>query len=85
MSEVQWTAMQSSQALNGINVKATKGPDGRFIVVMDRTQWQQMQINMTMVYTQTIMQQINVQAQPGTFFKRPFSVFGSVPSGFGIV
>merc|ERR1712070_549858 len=32
---------------------------------MDSTQWLQMQINVKMIYTQTMMQQIVVQAQPG--------------------
>ena len=69
LSDVQWKAMQSSQALSGINVRVSQGSGGRFIIVMDSSQWQQLQVNMKLVYTQTIMQQINVQAQPGTFIK----------------
>ena len=65
LSDVQWKAMQSSQALRGINVNVKRGPGGRYIIVMDSTQWQQLQVNMKVIYTETIMQQIIVQAQPG--------------------
>ena len=65
VTELQWKAIQSSQALKGIDVKVTKGPDGRYTILMDSTQWTQLQINMKIIYTQTIMQQIIVQAQPG--------------------
>ena len=65
LSDVQWKAMQSTQALSGINVNVKKGPGGRYIIIMDSTQWQQLQVNMKVIYTETIMQQINVQAQPG--------------------
>lgn len=65
LTDVQWKAMQSTAAFKGLNVKVTKGPGGKLIIVMDRTQWQQMQVNMRLVYTQTIMQQINVQQVAG--------------------
>ena len=66
LSDVQWKAMQSRQALSGIDVTVSQESGGRFIIVMDRSQWQLMQDDLKMVYTQTIAQQINVHAIEGT-------------------
>ena len=57
--------MQSNQTMKGIDFKATKGPDGKYIIFFIRSQWDQMQLNLKMFYTQSIMQQINVQQVAG--------------------